>query len=233
MDWCLAGAKLWAEPPRHIHYVQPHAFLLPYYCAAEYSHMDITTIEMAFDAGATLQWTIDCVKHGHAYHISHPALLHPPALVSESYLQYLPHSHSFSLYWLLWPSIDGMDIWEDAYEADASVARHAAMHMMMLYYHQGLTSAEEVLPHGNDTGMEEVVEVVEVANEMENSMQNSVPPTSHAYVLAPPFLGSTSSSEAVMYDLPEAMEYSVWSPAVSVRALTKKIGPYIEEQDEL
>jgi hypothetical protein len=78
--------------------------------------------------------------------------------------------------------------------------RHAAMHMMMLYYHQGLTLPEEVLPYGDDMGMEEVVEVVEAANEVENSTQNSVPPTSHAYISAPPFLGSTSSSEAVMYD---------------------------------
>jgi hypothetical protein len=102
-----------------------------------------------------------------------------------------------------------MDIWEDAYEADASMARHAAMHMMMLYYHQGLTLPEEVLPYGDDMGMAEVVEVVEVANEVENSTQNSIPSTSHAYVSALPFFGSTSSSKAVIYDSPEAMEYSV------------------------
>jgi hypothetical protein len=27
MDWHLAGAEFWAEPPRHICYVQPHTFL--------------------------------------------------------------------------------------------------------------------------------------------------------------------------------------------------------------
>jgi hypothetical protein len=142
--------------------------------------------------------------------IEYPLLLHPPALTFKSYLQYPPHSHSFSPYQLLRPSINGTDIWEDAYEADASMATHAAMHMMMLYYHQGLTcmSPEEVLPYVNgdeviDTGMAEVVEVV---NEVENNAQNSVPPTSHAYVSALPFLGS---SEAVMYDSPKAMEYSV------------------------
>jgi hypothetical protein len=54
MDWCLAGAELWAEPPRHTCYVQPHAFLSLYYCAAEYNHMDIMTIKMTFDAGTTL-----------------------------------------------------------------------------------------------------------------------------------------------------------------------------------
>ena len=82
--------------PLHIHYVQPHAFLLPFYQAMEYDVTDVATIDMVFSANATLLWTIDCVQHCYTYYINLPQLLHPPPLLSESYPQYPSNFHAFS-----------------------------------------------------------------------------------------------------------------------------------------
>ena len=72
MNWSLVGAELWAYPPRHIHYIQPHAFLLPFYQVMEYDVTDVATINMVFSANATLLWTIDCVQHCYTYYINLP-----------------------------------------------------------------------------------------------------------------------------------------------------------------
>ena len=149
MNWSLVGAELWAYPPRHIRYIQPHAFLLPFYQAMEYDVTDVATIDMVFSANTTLLWTIDCVQHCYAYYmyINLPQLLHPPPLLSKSYPQYPSNFHAFSPYRLLQPSIRGHDIWEDVYRADTEMARHAAMYMMVLYYQYGMMAPEDVLPY--------------------------------------------------------------------------------------
>ena len=113
----------------------------------EYDTTDVVTINMVFSANATLLWTIDCVQHCYAYHINLPWLLHPPPLLSESYPQYPPNFHSFRPYQLLQPSIRGHDIWGNVYRADAEIARHAAMYMMVLYYQYGMMAPEDILPY--------------------------------------------------------------------------------------
>ena len=49
--------------------------------------------------------------------------------------------------WTALPSIRGHDIWKDVYRADAEMARHAAMYMMVLYYQYGMLAPEDVLPY--------------------------------------------------------------------------------------
>jgi hypothetical protein len=88
MNWVMIGAQLWAEPPTHIRYVQPHAFLQPHYRTVECDYSEATVIDVSLDSMTTMQWAADCVEHSSTYHISEPSKLHPPALSFNSFPQY-------------------------------------------------------------------------------------------------------------------------------------------------
>jgi hypothetical protein len=147
MNWVMIGAQLWAEPPTHIQYVQPHVFLQPYYCTVECDYSEVTVIDVSLDNMTAIQWAADCVEHSSAYHISEPSKLHPPALSFDSFPQYPSRYHSFQPHQLLRPSISGSNSWDEVHISDEVIAMHAAIYMMSVYYRQGYFRPEEAEPY--------------------------------------------------------------------------------------